>query len=73
MILGVVLGMFALSTTRHEEGKESPEDETGLLYQVMVALGDHEAAQALKPDERKIGHGAMIQRLEGGRTGEKRG
>ena len=73
VILGVVLGMFALSTTRHEEGKESPEDETGLLYQVMVALGDHEAAQALKPDERKIGHGAMLQRLEGGRTGEKRG
>ena len=39
VILGVVLGMFALSTTRHEEGKESPEDETGLLYQVIVALG----------------------------------
>ena len=37
VILGVVLGMFALSTTEQE--RESPEDETGLLYQVMVALG----------------------------------
>ena len=71
VLLGVALGMLALSTT--EQNRGSPEDEAGLLYQVMVALGDNEAAQALKPDERKIGHGAMIQRLEGGRTGEKRG
>ena len=72
-VLAVALVAFALGPAQQGGTRESPEEETGLLYEVMVALGDREAAQALKPDERKIGHGAMIQRLEGGRTGEKRG
>ena len=72
-ILAVALAAFALGPARQGGTREPPEEEAGLLYQVMVALGDREAAQALKPDERKIGHGAMVQRLEGGRTGEKRG
>ena len=72
-VLAVALVAFALGPAQQGGTRESPKEETGLLYEVMVALGDREAAQALKPDERKIGHGAMIQRLEGGRTGEKRG
>ena len=45
-ILAVTLAVFALGPARQGGTREPPEEEAGLLYQVMVALGDREAAQA---------------------------